>query len=268
MREETKQNILFAVILTLALGLAILSGCQPSPKIPAGTANTALSGVNAQAADGAKQALEDATANTLKATDSNRKAVARFDASCQKVAVPESKTISTTLLETDTLLGKVTAELTDVKAKGSLAVAGWHALEEDYITRLEAAEKREKAKDAKIATLEAEKNARGSGYWWLLVGVCVVIVIGGAAMAGFMKDSIWFYLSGAGFAGGVAVVSFKRIDSLPDWYWMALVGTLLLGGAGLAVWQFVISHKTPAAGAAVPKVGALIAQKLGLAPVP
>lgn len=261
--ETVRQGLLVFLIASLALGAAAFVGCQPTP--PVSPTVHAVETMNADALAGAKQALETAVSNTSAAKDANHKAIEAYSEACSGGPVKVQDRVTLCLNETDALLSRVSDALLDVKTKGALAVTGWKSLEDDYKQQISEGAKREAAKDKTIADQKIELTSRAKWTWFGLVGLCIAVVMLGVVMLGITKDKWWTYVSAAGMAGGIAVEVFKKVDALPDWYWMTMVGTIVTGGIGTAVWQFILSHKTPAAGAAVPKVGSLILEKLGLA---
>lgn len=252
--------------LAVMFGLVLCAGCKtPPPAVPGG--NAALTQINGQNVDGAAKALTAATTAATAARESNDKAVRAFAGVCASPELPpQIKPVTETGVkaaqETGKQLEAAQAELVKVKALGGAAVAGWAANEADYRKQIVELQRRLAAAEQAAADLKVELKSQYKWTWFLLIGACVLVVIAGTTMFGITKDILWLALSGGGVSGGIAIEVFKRVDALPNWYWVALVSTFVLGGAGLVAWQCNLSHKTPAADGDVPKVGDILITKL------
>lgn len=269
-RETVHQffALIGALVIMLAIALPFQScGTVAPPPGGSGGGNEALTQINEQNLKGAGEALEAAGKAAESAQASNEKAIAAFATICAVPDLPPKMKPAATdgaaaAAETRKALQETREELADVKSKGTAAVSGWRANEADYKRQIEAGRQREAAKDKTIASQEADLNARNRWIWFLLLGI-------GAAGAGlalaagvYLRSKLWACLSGGFATAGALVACYRRIDGLPDWYWMTLVGVLVLGGGGLAAYEFIINRNTPAAGTAIPTAGSVLLGKI------
>lgn len=274
------QEVVFELAVTLLavsalLGVALLAGgCKTLTTAAPVGGNAALAQINGQNVDGAAKALTAASTATTEARESNAKAVRAFAAVCASPDLPpQSKPAAETGVaaaqETGKQLEATQAALADVKSKGTAAVAGWKANEADYQrqiaerdSRLDAAAKQHEQDAASIANLKADNSARNRWVWLSLIGVCALGAGAALAFSAYIRSKLWACVSGGFATAGALVACYRRIDGLPDWYWMTLVGVLVLGGGGLAAYEFVLNRNTSATGSDIPTAGETLLDKL------